>query len=153
MSMVFYKIIRDGTTTDAGFVFLKWNEHSRHTVACDVNEAQFIQSFDQEHIYHVDWLKPVPEAAGQYETVEAIAIDAAEFDEIRALLDDGESIPYEPPASDIQEPVEEQEQPGEQEERPMTVGEMRQLVTEQQERISMLEDCLLEMSEIVYGGE
>lgn len=152
MSMVFYKIIRDGTTTDAGFVFLKWNEHSQHTVACDVNEAQFIQSFDQEHIYHVDWLKPVPEAAGQYETVQAAVIDSAEFDEIRALLDDGEPVPNEPepPAP---EPVEDQEQLVEPEERPMTVGEMRQLITEQQERIAMLEDCLLEMSEIVYGGE
>ena len=45
--MTYYKIVQDGNVVDAGFVFLKWNEKHHCMLSCEVNEAQFIQSFDQ----------------------------------------------------------------------------------------------------------
>ena len=152
MDMTFYKIVRDGTVIDAGFIFLKWSERSHRLVVCDVNEAQFVQSFDQEHVYHTDWLKLAPTEAGDYETVEVVAVDATEYDEIRALLDDGETIPNEQ-APFTEEPEEQSSEPEQPEpERPLTVQEMRQLIADQQERIALLEDCVLEMSEALYGN-
>ena len=148
--MTYYKIVRNGIVTDAGFVFLAWNEKHHRMMACDIEEAQYIQSFNQENVYHAAWLKPAPPEAGIHETVEAVAINATEFDEIRALLDSGEPVPNEPEPPE--EPEEQPQEPNPVEpERPMTVGEMRQLIIEQQERIDLLEGCLLEMSEIVYG--
>ena len=35
----------------------------------------------------------------------------------------------------------------------MTVAEMREKITEQQGSIDMLVECVLEMSEIIYGGD
>ncbi len=150
--MTYYKIVQDGTVIDAGFVFLKWNEKHHCMFCCDVNEAQFIQSYDQAAVYQVEWLNAAPASAGQFDTVDAVVISETEFDEIRALLDDGETV-IDEPEQPIEQPPDEPEQQGSEEpaERPMTVAEMRQVISEQQEQIAMLTDCILEMSEVVYG--
>lgn len=149
--MTYYKMIRDNIIIGAGFIFLKWNEKHRCLFACSVDDAQLIQTHDQTAVYHADWLKPVPTAAGEYETVQAAVIDAVEFDEIIALLTDGETIEnntdeaeniVEQPDSEIQ---------NDETEKPMTVAEMRQSIADQQDQINMLTECILEMSGIVYG--
>ena len=93
----------------------------------------------------------MPDGAPAYETAKIVVIDETEYDEIRALLDDGEEVPVDP-APPEPEPVG-PDDPVEPDERPMTVAEMREKITEQQGSIDMLIECVLEMSEIIYGGD
>lgn len=153
--MTFYKIIRDGEVVDAAFTFLQWNERHSCMMACEPRDAQFVQSYDGESIYRVAWLNPVSgELAERYETVETAMIDRQEYEDLRAVLDDGETVPLppeteEPPDKPPEEPPEEPEEPGE---RPMTVQEMRDKIREQEEMLQILTECVLEMSEVIYAG-
>lgn len=134
--MIFYKVIQNETVVDAGSNFLKWNNKYHQLFSCDVNQAQFAQSYNEKKIYYDDWLIPTPNGLVQYERATITVIDQAEYDEIVALLDDGEQIPV---------PAEEPEiapiltannvVP---EETPMSVSEMRQKILEQQEQIDLL---------------
>ena len=148
--MVFYKIIRDESVIDAGFVFLKWNEKRHRMYICDVDEGQFVQSFKGDTIYTAEWLKPAPAEAGTYETVQVVVIDAAEYDELKAYLEDGEDVPVIPvPPEPEPEP---EPEPDDEPEHQMTVAEMRQHIVEQDEQIALLTECILEMSEVIYDG-
>lgn len=150
--MTYFKIAKDGTVIDANINFLKWNSKHRCMFVCDVSEAEFAQSYDQTTIYHDNWLKPVPSAVTQYEVATVAVISATEYDEIRAMLDDGETIPDVPDEPPVEPDDGQQDDDSDDgEDRPMTVAEMRQIITEQQEQIAMLTDCILEMSEVVYG--
>ena len=146
--MTYYKIIQDDTITDAGFCFLKENKKGT-LLYCEIDDAQLMQSYDGNKLYHCEWLKNVPTFT-DYETCEAVVIDEAEYNDIVAYLDDGEEVPVTP---DEPEPVEPDEPEDEEdtEEKPMTLAEMREKITEQEETIAMLTDCILEMSEIIYG--
>lgn len=96
--MKYYKVIANGTVIDANFVWLKWQEKNRILIGCDAEDAQFIQSTDQAHVWRVPWLNPVPAGAGEYETVEAVEITEEEYITIRQQLDDGFEVvePEEP---------------------------------------------------------
>ena len=153
--MTYYKVIRNSTVIDVGFVFLKWNETKHKLYLCDVNEAQFVQSRDGDTVYHAEWLKPYPAEAGYYEPVDVVMIDENEYDEIRAFLEDGEEIPYEPddPTPEPQpEPEPDEPDDPEEEEHKMTISEMRQTLTDMMEQVGLLTECILEMSEVVYFG-
>lgn len=149
--MTYYKIIRDGVIFDAGMIWLRWQQKNRIMLLCEPSEAQFVMGSD-ETIYRVQWLNPAPAEAGQYEVIEAAIIDRQEYDDLRAVLDDGETVPVPEPV--IPEPAPEPEPDPEEpeQEKPMTVQEMREKITAQDAQITMLTDCLLEMSEVVYGG-
>lgn len=154
--MNYYKVISNGKVIDANCIFLKWQSKHRILIGCDAAEAQFILSYDQEKVWHVAWLNPVPVDAGEYETIEAVEITEEEYLEIRSQLDDGSEIidPDEPdntPPDDPDEP----DEPAE--ETVMSTDEMRRIIaeqaaqlSEQEDRMEMLEACILEMSEIVY---
>lgn len=149
--MTYYKIMQNDVIVDANYVFLKWVAKHHCLMVCDPTQAEFVQSYDMGTVYHDRWLRPVPDGAPAYETASVIVIGETEYDEIRALLDDGEEVPYVPDEPEPPAPVNPDE-PINPDERPMTVAEMREKIIEQQESIDMLIDCILEMSEVVYGG-
>lgn len=159
--MRYYKIIKDGMVVDANFVFLKWTQNGagmRFLETCDIEEAQYIQSYDQKEIYRVRWLNPV-EDGGEFPTVEATLIDEAEYNEIREQLDGGEPIPDPDPEPDP-EPSPDPDPEPDPEPDPaevMTVEVMRRKIIELEEKnlkkdehIEFLEDCLMEMANEVY---
>ncbi len=147
--MHFYKIIKDDAVIDVGFVFLNWSEKHGCMIACDVSEAQFAQSSDELKAYHDNWLKPVPETYTDYEAAQVVIIEEDEYEELRARLINGETISPDDIEPEIIEPEPEEVTPDD-EDKPLTIAEMRQIITEQQNKIKLLSDCLLEMSEIVY---
>jgi len=153
----YYKVISNGVVIDANFVFLKWQKKNRVLLGCDISEANFIQSSDQSVVWRVAWLNPVDEAAGTYETVEAVEITHDEYLSIRAMLDEGTEVVEPDPVEPEPDDTEQEEEPTEPEETVMSVAEMRRKIVdleaalqEQTERNDFLEGCLLEMSEIVY---
>lgn len=151
--MTYYKIIRDGEAVDAAHTFLRWD--TRHTclMACEPEAASYVQSYDGEHVYRVGWLNPLPEGAPVYETVECKIIDEQEYEDLRAVMDEGETVPEPVEPEDGGEVTPPEPEPDvEPEDRPMTVREMREKIAAQEEQIAMLTDCILEMSEIVYGS-
>lgn len=148
--MTYYKIMQNGAVIDAGYTFLKWVEKHHCLMICEPAQAEYVQSYDRTTIYHDSWLRPVPTGAPACEAAKVVVIGETEYDEIRALLDDGEEVPVDPVEPEP-EPIE-PDDPVEPDDRPMTVAEMREKIAEQQESISMLIDCILEMSEVVYGG-
>lgn len=155
--MNYYKVISNGVVIDANFMFLKWQKKNRVMLGCDISEANFIQSSDQNEIWRVPWLNPVGEEAGTYETVEAVEITQDEYLSIRAMLDEGTEVVEPDPVEPEPDDTEQEEEPTEPEETVMSVAEMRRKIVdleaalqEQTERNDFLEGCLLEMSEIVY---
>ena len=133
--MTFFKIIQNEKVVNIGCVFLKWNEKRKKLYVCDVDDAQFVQTFDESNIYTASWLNPPPKEAGEFESAEVVVIDEAEFDELRELLSEGEEIVVEQPAEQYVMPVTPAEQP---EEKPMTIAEMREIIIKQQEQIETL---------------
>lgn len=137
--MTYFKVIQGSQVVDAGFVFLKWNETRHKMNISDENEAQFVQSYNQELVYRDDWLKPFPEkCAAKFEKAQVVIIDQNEFEEIRALLDGDEIIPV---LSDApEEVVIEPAKPAE--ETPLSISDMRRIILEQQEQINQLSERL-----------
>jgi hypothetical protein len=158
--MNYYKVVANGNVIDANFIFLKWQEKHGIIIGCDAAEAQFIQSSDQAKVWRTPWLHPAPEAAGTYETVEAIEITEEEYSAIREQLDDGQTVTEpEPEEPQPTEPDEGDDTGGGSGETVMSTAEMRRIITEQAntlqeqaERLEFLEGCLLEMSEVVYDA-
>lgn len=134
--MTYYKIIQNNQVIDAGFVFLKWNERRQSYYIANIDEAQFAQSFDQTRVYRDGWLKPAPNATG-FEDAEIVVIDKTEYEEIRALLDDGEKIEL-PEPEEVTETIIEKPDVKPISEQPMSISEMRQKILEQQEQIAIL---------------
>ncbi len=155
--MNYYKVISDGVVIDANFVFLKWQQKNGILLGCDISEANFIQSSDQNVVWRVDWLNPIDEAAGAYETVEAVEITYDEYLALRASLDEGLEVVEPAPVEPEPYGTEDEEETAEPEE-VMSVTEMRRKIVELKtalqglnDRNDFLEGCLLEMSEIVYA--
>lgn len=149
--MSYYKVIRDGTVIDANEIFLRWQTKNKIMLACEMEDAQFIQSHDGDNIWRVPWLNPAPEEAGSYETVEAALIERQEYLDLRAVLDDGETVPEPEPVQPEPTPEPEPDVP-EDGERPLTVQQMREKISDLEAQNAMLTECLLEMSEVVYGA-
>lgn len=134
--MKYYKIIQGGLVIGAGCTFLKWHPAKHRFFYCDADEAERVQDAITERVYHADWLLGSPPDAGPADEATVEMISAAEYDEIIALLADGETIqePEEPEIEPVPEPEPEPEP-----EKPMTVQEMRSKIIEQQEEIESLQ--------------
>ena len=129
-SVTYYKIVRDGAVIDAYYTFLKWSQGRRRLICCGVDDAQFAQGYDGT-VYHDYWMAAVPEAVTEYETATVAIIDAVEYDELRAELDDGETVQDTPEPDPEPTPEHEPEpEPTPEPERPMTVQEMRERIAE-----------------------
>ena len=149
--MDYYKVIIDGNVIDVGTVFLKWNNAKHHMYMCSLNEAQFVQGRDGNTAYRDEWLKSYEGIPSPFVPAKVVIIGAREFDELRALLEDGEDIPEKPIPVPEPEP-EPDEEPAPEPETPMTIAEMRQYIADMIEQVDMLTECILEMSEVVYDG-
>jgi hypothetical protein len=134
---MYYKLIRGGVIFDAGEMWLRWQPKNRIMLRCEPSEAQFVMGRD-ETIYRVQWLNPAPAEAGRYEVIEAAIIDRQEYDDLRAVLDDGETVPVPEPVTPEPEPVPEPEPEQPETERPMTVQEMRQRIADLTAALDML---------------
>lgn len=149
--MTYFKIIQNGEIVGAGCQFLKWYPRTRKMALCDLQDAQGAHDAVSERVYHADWLKNVPREAGiTLQEADIALIDAVEYDEIIETLSGGETIPVPEPDPEPQPEPEPEPEP-DPEERPMTVAEMREKIQEQAGQIEMLTECLMEMSELVYG--
>jgi len=132
--MTFFKVQKNNNVVDVGCVFLKWNSKRHKLFICEVDEGQFVQSY-KDRIYKASWLKPAPAEAKEYELAEVVVITETEYNDIKALLDEDETVPVE------EEPVYEEpvvEEPQTQEEKPLTIAQMREIITEQQKQIEVL---------------
>ena len=151
---MFYKILLDGMVVDVidGKNFVKYqNSNDMKLLTNNEDEAFGILSSDMSTIWHLEGLLDPPENGG-FSTVAAVEISEDEAKALREQLGDGE------PVENPEEP--EPEDPGteEPEEPVMTPTEMRQRITELTATVEdlsqhneMLEECLLELSEIVYA--
>lgn len=134
--MTYCKMIDDNKVISVGHVFLKWNSEYQQLFICNVDEGQFVQSFDEAHIYHDRWLKKAPAEAGEHEEVKIVVITEQEYLDLIELLKEDEEI-----VNDVIEQQYEEAEPEEpQESSPMTIAEMREIILEQQKQI----DALLE---------
>lgn len=151
--MTYYKIIKDGIVIDANYVFLRWQAKHRTMLACKPEHGQFIQSTDQQEIWTVDWLNPIPdELAGAYDVIEAVEITADEYAALRKQLDNGLTVEL-PEESVDQQDIQPAEDVGnDHTETVMTPEQMRRTMIELQQQNEMLLGCVLELSEIVYAG-
>ena len=142
--MNFFEVVDNGQIIDAGFVYLYWDERQKRLYGCDVKKAEYLQSYNGQKIYHANWMKPLKSGSPACEEVHVIEIPYEKYDEIVATLDNGETPEEEEPAP--YKPV-----PSKDETKPMSISEMRETIEEQRQQIDMLTECILEMSEIVYG--
>ena len=133
--MTFFKIIQNEQIVNVGCVFLKWNPVKRKMYISTVDDAQFVQTYDEKKIYKATWLNPAPEEAGNYEFAKVDIIDEAEFDELKELISEGETISEEEPKEQYVHTVQHREEP---EEKPMTIAQMREMIVEQQKQIETL---------------
>ena len=153
--MSYFKVVRDGNVIDAGEIWLKWQKKNRIMVSCPPEDAQFILSGDGNTIYRVQWLNPAPEEAGQHEVVEAAIIERQEFLDLRAQLDEGETVPEPEPIVPEPDPKPEPDPEQPEAEKPMTVAEMRQKIAQQQEQIVEQQgriDDLTEALDLLLSG-
>jgi len=128
------KIIQDGKVVSAGRVFLKWNAKRSKLYVCDVNDAQYIQTFDEANIYHADWFRAIPQGAPVYEDAEAVVISLQEYEDLIQQLKEHEPVALE---QTIPEPVQEDVEKPE-EEQVMSIAEMREMIINQQKQIDAL---------------
>lgn len=134
--MTFFKILQENKVVNVGCVFLKWNSARKKMYICDVDEGQFVQTYDETKIYRDSWMKPAPEDAGERESAKVVVISKEEFDELLELLSDGEEIEVEEPVVPV--PVVHDPPIEIPEEKQMTISEMRQKILEQQKQIDIL---------------
>lgn len=133
--MTFYKIVENNNIISVGCVFLKWNIKRHKFNICDVDEGQFVQTYDEKAIYRADWMKPAPNEASGFNVAKVIIINQTEYEDLKAMLDEGESIQEEVVEPVLVQHVEVHEP---EKEKPMSIAQIRELLVKQQEQIELL---------------
>lgn len=151
---MFYKIVLDGMVIDVvdGLNYVKYQERNGLTLLGSEADAYGILSSDSSTIWHVEGLQDPP-AGFTGATVSAVEIEAEEAEELRRQLeegnpvenpekpDEGDGTAPEPPQEEVMTPVEMRQK----------IKELTATVEELTDHNAMLEECLLEMSAIVYA--
>lgn len=145
---MFFKVIQNDNVVDVGFLFLRWDEKYNRFFICDDSVGQFALSSITEKIYFDMWMKPSSDDATGYESAKVVVIGQLEYDDLYNQLQEGEDIPINPEP----EPEPDDTEPDPDESTPMTIAEMREFISEIAEQMSLLTECILEMSEVVYFG-
>ena len=112
-------------------VYVMFQTRNNKLIRCSERLAQGILDVTGSTIYQLSERPLLPDEPDRT----AVIITQAEYDEL------SQDYPEPNPKPDDSE----------QDDPPLTVGEMRAKLAEQEATISMLTECLLEMSEIVYG--
>lgn len=136
-----YKILLDGTVVDVldTMQYVKYQQRNGLVLLTDKKDDAFgVLSSDASTIWIVDGL-PSPPIDHDYATIRAVEIDEYEAALLRKQLEDGETAETpELPGESASEPV-------------MTPAELCAKIKSLEERNAMLEECVLEMSELVYA--
>jgi len=149
--MKYYKIKQNRTIIDAlaDPLFIVYQEGNDMVLVGSEHNAFGVLSYDSSVIYAVEGMKPAPTGEGHnYAVVQMEPIGADEYEQIRKELDDGAS-----PSEPDNEPAPPAEDTMGLQEMRLKIIELENLNSEKDEKISFLEDCLLEMSEIVYADD
>lgn len=134
---MFYKIVKDSQIVDVsdGLKYVRWQEKNRIFLSCAEEDAEGIVSSNGQDIY----LLITSEPRDGYESAVVSEIGEEEYLALREELDAGEEII----------------DGGDDEEEDTQAKTRLRMLEEQvaalQEVNDMLTECLLEMSEIVYG--
>lgn len=154
--MTYYKIVEDGKITGAGYTPDLRKVQAKHLILVTATEsdAEYIQV--DEELYRDNWFAAPKYLELPYKTAKITVITKEEYDSIKEAMQQDEEIFDEPDDEGDSDSGEEPAGEGEEEETlPSARERLRQLeeqVESLQETNDMLTDCLLEMSEIVYGG-
>ncbi len=142
--MFYFKIVADHDNVIGVIAFelpsfIKWQERNRRLVRCPKEEAQGIVSdADNNTIYRLNNQQiPGVENDG---LLSAVSISQAEYEEYEAThrQEDPEDLTPEIPEDTPEEEI-------------LTRAELTQKIKELETQNEFLQDCLLEMSEVVYG--
>ena len=145
--MVYIKLIDDNEMTVSIEAleapdFVMWQEKNRVPESCSRLMAHGIVSKHGDCIYQLQGRRVMPDRTKK--GVTAVIITEAEYDELALRFDETEPEPSDDPQDDQSEPV-------------MTIEQMRIRLAELEaltaERIEFLEDCLLEVSEVIYADD
>ena len=156
--MIFYKILADGKVLDVNDVFLRWQSKHGVMLVCDPAKAELICPRDCSGYYHPSWLNNPPEGAVYDGEIEAEEITEAEYRALLKQLEAGGTVnnpepdPGDTGGEDTGTGGDNTGDSGGQQK--PTVADMKQLVDTcagLQKQVQMLTDCVLEMSEEVYG--
>ena len=136
--MTYFKAIQNDKVVSVGCVFLKWSLNKHKFFICDVDEGQFVESYDEQHIYQDSWMKPAPPEAGEQEQASIVIIGQQEYEDLLEMLNEGEIVEVQ------QEPTVEQEEQVELpvEDKPMSIADMREMILKQQQLIDTLMEKL-----------
>ena len=156
--MIFYKILADGKVLDVNDVFLRWQSKHGVMLVCDPAKAEFICPQDCSGYYHPSWLNKPPEGAVYDGEIAAEEITEAEYRALLEQLEAGETVdnpepdPGDTGGEDTGTGGDNTSDNGGQQK--PAVADIKQLVDTcagLQKQVQMLTDCVLEMSEEVYG--
>lgn len=135
---MYYKIIYNGFVVDAcdGLNFVRFQEKNSIFLSCEEEEADGIVSSNGSEIFLLNDI-------GSGETVYAtyMEITKEEYDVLRDELDAGDSVPEDSGDEEPDTPAK------------TRLAILEETVAELSQTNWMLVECLLEMSEIVYGGD
>lgn len=153
--MIFYKILADGKVLDVNDVFLRWQPKHGVMLVCDPAKAEFICPRDCSGYYHPSWLNKPPEGAVYDGEIDAEEITEAEYRALLEQLEAGGTVvnPEPDPGGEDTGTGDNETSDSGGQQKP-TVADMKQLVdtcADLRKQVQMLTDCVLEMSEEVYG--
>ena len=137
---MYYKIVSNGIIVDAceEMRFVKWQNKNCIWLNCEEREADGIVTSNGEDIYILPGGEPVDGfAEGTYSE-----ITEEEYAEIREEIDAGEEIPDEDGGDD--EPTNPSR---------TRLAALEEKIASMEQENYMLTECLLEISEILWGGE
>ena len=135
---MYYKIIYNGFVVDAcdGLNFVRFQEKNSIFLSCEEEEADGIVSSNGSEIFLLNDI-------GSGETVYStyVEITKEEYDVLRDELDAGDSVPEDSGDEEPDTPAK------------TRLAILEETVAELSQTNWMLVECLLEMSEIGYGGD
>lgn len=140
---MYYKIVSGGLIVDAceEMRYVTWQEKNRIFLNCEEHEADGIITSDGKDIY----LLPGGEIVDGFEQADYEEITAEEYAALREEIDAGRQ-----PEDDGGEPEPEPEPDNPSKTR---LAALEETVARLEGENYMLTECLLEISEILYGGE
>ena len=136
---MYYKIISDGLIVDAcsELNYVRWQERNRLFLSCEQAGADGFVSSDGSQIYLLENTADIEDLP--HATFTEITLE--EYTEIRNELIDGGAID-----TDTTDPEEEARQE-------FNRSEILKRMEELEAQNMILIECIMEMSEVVYGGE
>lgn len=160
---MFYKVKQNNEIIDAldGLQCVRYFPVPKLIMRCrEDDNPEGILSSDVSDIWHVEGWPEFPEVVKDQVAGEVVVVEITkeEYDEIREQLDELDKIDDPEPDKPAEEEPEPSQDPEPEHETIMTAAEMRERIKELTATVddlkttnSMLEECLLEMSEIVYA--